>query len=511
MELLIGFGLGIAARLIAAVVHAWFTSWRQRPLLAALRKPKLRLRMCLNTPEREIAQVIRRLFRAWTEKNRDAYLRCWATDAVRMVGIGATRQEDKLAIVRRFDASCAKYKAILVPMVVIEDIRVAPDQDTATAEVFYRFELIREADSLPTVDTAREVYSLRRHGQSWRLTTNIDYFEEITSPAALPQAFAQRLSTASSRIHPPRLKLGDTIAVISPGRWMALDEISGAAKHLRDFGFRVHVHPQNTLRARQFAGDTGERVAAVEAMFADPEIDAIMLSKAGYGTLHLLGELDYESIAKNPKIIVGYSDATAMLIALHTRCGFVTFHGPMLYDLRGGADTQTWKWFQDVLVDGKKLTLSAADMADAKVLRAGTGVGTLIGGNLTLLANLIGTPEDFNTDGCILFIEDVDEKLYSLDRLLLHLKRAGKLRRICGLIVGEMHRIADEDVPFGYSLEEIVLRHCDRGVPVICGFPFGHGRKQCVLPLGVPARLTADLTGDSSDIKFELLESAVAW
>lgn len=181
MEVLLGFVLGIVASVIASFAFVWLASARQRPIFAALIRPRLRLRMVRDTPERQISMVIQKLFRAWCEKDIDSYLACWADDCVRVMGITSTVKEDKTAIAEKFRQSCAKYSAITVPTLVIENIRIAPDRQTAIAHVYYRFELVRSEDALPTIEHSREVYSLRPVTGQWRIAANIDHFSEITS------------------------------------------------------------------------------------------------------------------------------------------------------------------------------------------------------------------------------------------------------------------------------------------------------------------------------------------
>jgi len=297
------------------------------------------------------------------------------------------------------------------------------------------------------------------------------------------------------------------VAIISPGRWMAGEELDTAAARLKEFGFRVHLHPQNFLRQHQFAGTVEERLNALHDVFKDKDVRAVMLAKAGYGALHLLDSIDDVIIANNPKILVGYSDATALLMALFLKVGLVTFHGPMLYDLRNGADHKTWQWFQEILLQGGSVRLDTASVPQIRVLRPGSGAGQLLGGNLTLLTHLIGTSTDFDSTDRILFLEDYDEKLYALDRLMLHLRRAGKLQRLQGLLIGEMHKIADDQIPFGQSVDEIVMSHCSgTHFPIISNCPFGHGAHQLILPIGIPAALSAD----AASFEFESLCPAVS-
>lgn len=180
MELLIGFVLGIIGGVVSSFVFIWLTGSRQRPLLSMLRNPLLKLRSRRGSPERAIADVIQGLFRAWATKDRTLYLSFWSDDCVRIQGATSNSTQDKAAIAAKFDASCARYSAITVPTLVIEDIRVAPDGSTATAYVYYRFDLSRATDRLPTIEHSREVYSFRRTADTWQIAANLDHFSEIS-------------------------------------------------------------------------------------------------------------------------------------------------------------------------------------------------------------------------------------------------------------------------------------------------------------------------------------------
>lgn len=319
------------------------------------------------------------------------------------------------------------------------------------------------------------------------------------------QLLEQRANT-QEKIKPTRLKKGDRIGIVSPGRWMSEEDLANASSRLTSLGYIPEVHEQNYLRLHQFAGSDKERAEALQSVLCDPTLKAVMFAKSGYGTLRILDQLDYLEIAKSPKIVIGYSDATALLIVLLFKSNLVTYHGPMLYDLVSGIDDDTWRWFESVLIKAEQLNLSLTPSSNVRVLRSGIGEGELIGGNLTLLVNLVGTDADFETSGRILFIEDDDEHLYSIDRMMVHLKRTGKLANLAGLIVGQMSDIADDKVPFGYSVDEIILQHCEgTDFPIVSNFPFGHGPKQLVMPIGIRCRLQASKT----TVDFNFLEAAV--
>ena len=179
MELWIGFALGIVASVIASFVFLWLTASSQRPFLVALRTPRLRVRLLRQTPEREIADVIRRLFRSWGEKDSNSYLACWSEDCIRLQGSMSDAGQSKAEIAAKFKSSCERYASISVRALAIEDIHVAPDGSKAVAHVSYRFELVRSRDALPIVEESREVYSLRRSDGVWQITANIDHFATI--------------------------------------------------------------------------------------------------------------------------------------------------------------------------------------------------------------------------------------------------------------------------------------------------------------------------------------------
>lgn len=322
------------------------------------------------------------------------------------------------------------------------------------------------------------------------------------------QVLERSPSASKDRVKPKRLSKADTIGIVSPGRWMSEADLKSTSARLLSLGYRPRLHEQNFMKLHQLAGSDSERAAAVNSVLCDPNLKAVMFSKSGYGTLRILDHLDYESIAQAPKLVIGYSDATALLIALRNRSNLVTYHGPMLYDLVSGIDNDTWIWFESILVNGEQVPKSCEALMNATILRSGIAEGELVDGNLTLLTNLLGTSSDFHTDGRILFFEDDDEHLYAIDRMMVHLKRSGKLSKLAGLIVGQMTDISDDKIPFGYDVNEIVLQHCaGTDYPIVSGFPFGHGGKQLTMPIGIRSRLEASA---DSPLQFTFLESPVS-
>lgn len=305
---------------------------------------------------------------------------------------------------------------------------------------------------------------------------------------------------------PPRLNKGDVIGIVSPARWMEEGELYKTAAVFEEMGFRVKVSPQNFLRQDQFAGTDNDRARAIEEMFVDEDVKAIVCARGGYGALRIIDILNYDLIARNPKIFIGYSDITALLFSIYKETGLVTFHGPMLYSFINEVDPFIITYLSQAICQSEPYNVEFEKNSQVKVLRSGIAEGELLGGNLSILVNLIGTSHDFDTSGKILFIEDVDEYLYNLDRMLLHMKRSGKLENVAGLIIGEMTDIKDNNIPFGKDIDEIVLDIVgDSSFPIVSNFPCGHGKSLMTMPISIRARLKCDEQG----AKLSMLELPV--
>jgi muramoyltetrapeptide carboxypeptidase len=308
-------------------------------------------------------------------------------------------------------------------------------------------------------------------------------------------------------VKPPHLQEGDPVGLISPAGWLSEADIERGADVLKDMGFVPVVHPNNHLRDHHFAGSAEQRAAAVHDMFEDDEVRGLMCTKGGYGTEMLLDQLDFDILRRRPKCVVGSSDVTALLLALATKAELVSFYGPMLLTFNRYRDEPTLAHLRRALTSTDAWSYDLESEAGLRVLRPGEASGTLMGGNLTILTDLLGTEFEPSTDGSILFFEDIDEELYRLDRMLLHLRRAGKLRNLKAILVGEMTDITERKVRMGRDLEALVLAHCtDTEFPIVAGFPCGHGRRLLTVPIGCRARLSA---GEGGDVDFALQEGAV--
>ena len=322
-------------------------------------------------------------------------------------------------------------------------------------------------------------------------------------PAAAPAAARAAVAPGARRrapVKPRHLAPGDTVGMVLPASLQfEASRIDIGREQLEALGLRVKVAPHARERHGYFAGTDEQRAADLMAMFADPEVAAIFAFRGGWGTPRLLPRLDFDLVAKNPKALVGYSDVTALLNAIHQETGLVTFHGPnagsrlrpyTLDSLRRALfSTDPIGVFgnppkeEDELVqrDYRKLTL-----------RGGTARGRLVGGNLTLVASLMGTPWEVDTAGAILVLEDVDEELYRVDRMLTQLSLGAKLAQAAGVVFGYCSECPIGEGP-GFSLEEILAQHLGGlGVPAVAGLAFGHLEQMLTLPIGLPATLDAD-------------------
>jgi len=321
--------------------------------------------------------------------------------------------------------------------------------------------------------------------------------------------------TSRAVIKPRRLEPGQTVGVVAPGYNIDEDEqIHAALETVASLGYRVKASEHLFARHGYFAGDDPARAADLLAMFADPEVAGIICLRGGYGCSRLLPLLDFDLIRRNPKVLVGYSDVTALLNPIHDRTGLVTFHGP-LADQTYSA--YTLAELRKVVVAGESgVMLGAAPSfaaAPGKVERTnraitlapGVARGRLVGGNLTLLAHLAGTPFAPDTRGALLFIEDVDETVYSIDRMLTQLWLAGCLQAAAGIVLGKFTELPPPRRAHQFTLEQVLRDRCGAlGIPVVRGLMIGHVDDQTTVPIGCLAELDADRK------TLTLLEAAVA-
>jgi muramoyltetrapeptide carboxypeptidase len=306
-----------------------------------------------------------------------------------------------------------------------------------------------------------------------------------------------------SLLKPKPLKSGDTVGLITPSTYVSSPDALQLAKHTVEYlGLKWKLGANVSKRTGYLGGTVEERVADLHAAFTDPEVRAVFCTRGGYGAAMLLDRIDFALIRSHKKIFTGFSDITALHLGLHQQSGMVTFHGPTV--LSAFSD-YTLEHFRRALFDTRPLGVLRNPVEERPIrpkhplrtLQGGCGTGALTGGNLTLISTTMGTPWEIQTDGKLLFLEDVDEQPYSMDRMLTQLRLAGKFRHIRGLILGECHDCAPREFKPAFestfSLGEVYDNILgELKVPVLAGLTIGHTEDQLTLPLGVRATLDAD-------------------
>ena len=313
-------------------------------------------------------------------------------------------------------------------------------------------------------------------------------------PAGIPAGTPER-----SVRKPARLKKGDTVGLIAPaGAVFQRSEITLVTDTLAALGLRWKPGAHLTARNGYLAGKDAERADDLNAMFADDGVDAVMAVRGGWGCNRILPLLDYASIARHPKILIGYSDITTLLLALQARTGLVTFHGPV--------GSSTWNrftvdYFTRVLFNAEAVTMkNPQDPGDSLIrtkdrvetITPGTARGRLLGGNLTLVASMIGTEYLPSWDGAILFLEDDGEYIYRIDRMLTQLSLAGILRRLAGVVIGKFTNCGPGEGYGSLTLEDLFADHVrPLGIPAWSGAMIGHLEDKFTVPLGIGAEIDA--------------------
>ena len=295
----------------------------------------------------------------------------------------------------------------------------------------------------------------------------------------------------SSVIFPPPLHAGQRVAVVAPARKITAAELAPALQILRGWGLDATLGASIGPAHHQFAGPDELRRRDVQQQLDDPDIRAIFCARGGYGTARFVDELDFAAFARHPKWVAGFSDITVLNCHLLRR-GFGSLHGPvpLLFGQPGGE--AALESLRRALF-GERLTLSAPPHP---LNRFGTATGELVGGNLSLLHTLTGTASQVSFVGRLLFLEDLDEYLYHIDRMLLHLHRSGQLAGLAGLVVGHFSQMRDNAVPFGSTAYEIIDSYARRyDFPVGYGFAVGHEADNRVLVVGRRMTLTVNENG----------------
>jgi muramoyltetrapeptide carboxypeptidase len=336
----------------------------------------------------------------------------------------------------------------------------------------------------------------------------------------LPASFASQAAPAHRRtpsmkhlIKPPRLQKGDLVGLIAPGGYTSDASIEKAVKNIEALGFRVK--PGNYLREvwGNYGGTVAARIADLHGMFRDPEVKAIWAIRGGSGCISLLKHLDFELIRKHPKVLLGYSDITALHLAIHRHAGVVSFHGPVASSTPSDYSNEHMLAVLTEPRDRYTIPMSAENAQRAlqephyavRTVHGGVATGPLMGGNLSLVAALAGTPYAADFKDSLLFIEEVNEEPYRIDRWMTQLDLAVGLDKAAGVMIGICENCGPQGNGSSLSLDETWDVHLQRlHVPAVTGYSFGHIRNQFTMPVGVRATL------DTERQTLTLLEPAVS-
>jgi muramoyltetrapeptide carboxypeptidase len=279
-----------------------------------------------------------------------------------------------------------------------------------------------------------------------------------------------------------RLQPNQTVGIIAPASPVNQSEISEGLTLLESFPLKIKQGEHIFDHLNYLAGSDNDRVSDLHQMFSDPEVKAILSTRGGYGSTRLLNDIDFDLIRKNPKIIVGFSDLTALLLALFNKSGLITIHGPTLSDL---PKNKNWPNLSKLITTSHRPQVF---FKQGKIIRDGKASGVLLGGNLSTLCSLLGTPFLPSFEGVILFLEEKGESPYKLDRMLTQLLLSGRLNRLSALIIGQIEDCGEMEI-INSMLQERLGRLT---IPVVTGLPVGHGNENISLPLGLPAVLDTE-------------------
>ncbi|MEJ5975090.1 LD-carboxypeptidase [Novosphingobium sp. PS1R-30] len=311
-------------------------------------------------------------------------------------------------------------------------------------------------------------------------------------PAAAPAPLTRK---------PPRLRPGDTVGLIEPaGFTVDRFDLEAILDTVRAMGLVPKPAPHVMKRYGYLAGTDQERADDVDAMFADRDVRAIFAVRGGWGSARTLPYLDFDTIRANPKLLVGFSDVTALHLALAAKTGCPSIHGPTLSSSWGAL---SWDSFKRLAFDAETPTWRMPGGGEDRLVPrrgrvrtfgSGKASGRLLGGNLAVLAAMVGTPYMPDMTGAILFLEEVDEAEYRIDRMMTQLALSGLLGKVAGVVFGQCTNCGTDDSPgIGFSLSEILDNHLKPlGVPAFQGAPFGHVANQVSLPVGIRAEIDAD-------------------
>ena len=292
-------------------------------------------------------------------------------------------------------------------------------------------------------------------------------------------------------MHKPNdLSEGDLVYIVSPAKSIEAQHINHAKKTLEDWGYKVEISKHASNRCNYFSGSDNERLSDLQKVLDDPKVKAIVCARGGYGSVRILDQLNWSGFKMHPKWIVGFSDITVF----HLRCailGIMSLHATM--PLNFSSNSKEALSTLDAALSGKKFEINAPP---SSLNKEGVASGKLIGGNLSIIFSLLGTQERFEFEEGILFLEDLSEQLYHLDRMFFALKKAGVFNKINGLIVGGMTNLKDTTPSFGMTYEEIILEKMEGiAIPICFNFPSGHIDDNRAMILGAPVEIEVNSIG----------------
>ena len=333
----------------------------------------------------------------------------------------------------------------------------------------------------------------------------LTYFSLATLATQLPKITLAN-SSPQPIIKPPKLKIGDTVGLINPASPISTEDLEEVKKTLQSFGLNFKLGTHLLDRYGYLAGKDADRAADVNAMFADTSVQAIIAMRGGWGCNRILPLIDYKIIRNNPKIIMGYSDITSLLLAIYSQTGLITFHGPVA--------TSTWNDFtlnyaKRILFDGESVTMqnpliNSENFEPIAIINSGKAKGKLVGGNLSVLTAMIGSNYLPDWKQTILFVEEVGEEVYRVDRMLTQLKLAGIFDQITGFIFGNCRNCEPKNQDESLTMMQVLKDHLvPLGIPAWYGSMIGHIKDKFTLPIGVEVEI------DASNGTIQMLESAL--
>ena len=289
---------------------------------------------------------------------------------------------------------------------------------------------------------------------------------------------------------PPYLKKGDTIGIVCPAGFMPFEKAQTCINTLQQWGYKVKIGKTLGNQFHYFSGTDEERLQDLQQMLDDDSVQAILCGRGGYGVSRIIDALNFKRFKKNPKWIIGYSDITVLHAHLFTKLKIASLHSPMAAAFNdGGSENEFIQSLRKALT-GRKMNYNCSSHV---LNRKGKSDGVLVGGNLSLMVHLVGSASDVNTKNNILFLEDVGEYLYNIDRMFIQLKRSGKLDDLAGLVIGGFTDMKDTTIPFGQDVYDLIFDKIkEYNYPVCFDFPVSHCEKNYALKVGVEHSLNVD-------------------